>query len=382
MSDNCLTSQKLIVFLSVAGSLCGQALPKITSPIDGTVFQPGASFAVTVAIPTGFPVSQLAVTISDADVFQQLPPRPPFYTTVSLSEDIKPGDYELSLSYFVPGNIHTLNPIKIKVERPDRPITVTPDLTTLNMAPGQKYPLKIIALYNGQARVYVTRSTLTTFVSSASTIATVSVDGVITAVKPGVATIIATNAGVAGSETTVNVVNPVTVSVYDNSFYAGREVECFGHLRDVSFGPLRWSVSPEELATISPKGILKAFGAPRKLQKILVTATSETFPEYHASLSMLLSPDLEIMLSPQTANVSRKRSAKFAASVIHDIHESQVSSVLWSISPNVGTVDDNGLYTAPALISAPLTIVVTAASTTDSSKRATAKILLTPEDDH
>ncbi len=46
----------------------------------------------------------------------------------------------------------------------------------------------------------------------------------------------------------------------------------------------------------------------------------------------------------------------------------------WSLSPNLGTIDASGLYTAPADIAWQRTVTVTATSQADATKTATARI--------
>lgn len=54
-------------------------------------------------------------------------------------------------------------------------------------------------------------------------------------------------------------------------------------------------------------------------------------------------------------------------------------TVTWSLSPDgVGTIDQNGLYTAPSSIPAQQTVTVTATSTTDSTQSAGANVILFP----
>ncbi|MBV9744112.1 MAG: Ig-like domain-containing protein, partial [Acidobacteriia bacterium] len=54
------------------------------------------------------------------------------------------------------------------------------------------------------------------------------------------------------------------------------------------------------------------------------------------------------------------------------------NSATWTLSPNIGTISSTGLYTPPALIPTQTTITVTATSTVDNTKSATASIILTP----
>ena len=60
------------------------------------------------------------------------------------------------------------------------------------------------------------------------------------------------------------------------------------------------------------------------------------------------------------------------------LQNSSDQTVTWSLSPQLGTVDSNGLYTAPQSISAAQDVILTATSVTDPQKFATAKITLIP----
>ena len=51
-------------------------------------------------------------------------------------------------------------------------------------------------------------------------------------------------------------------------------------------------------------------------------------------------------------------------------------AVTWSISPQLGTIDTNGIYTAPALINSAAKVTVTATSVSDPTKSSTATISL------
>lgn len=78
-------------------------------------------------------------------------------------------------------------------------------------------------------------------------------------------------------------------------------------------------------------------------------------------------------VNPASASLSAGQSAQFNAVVSGVSNE----SVTWSINPAIGTVA-NGVYTAPAVINSLQAVTLTATSIADSSKTASATIILTP----
>lgn len=61
------------------------------------------------------------------------------------------------------------------------------------------------------------------------------------------------------------------------------------------------------------------------------------------------------------------------------VNGSSNPTILWSILPNVGTIDQRGLYTAPPILTAPQTVTIKAASAADPTKSATAMVTLLPK---
>ncbi|MBL8230291.1 MAG: hypothetical protein JNL98_17510 [Bryobacterales bacterium] len=82
-----------------------------------------------------------------------------------------------------------------------------------------------------------------------------------------------------------------------------------------------------------------------------------------------------ISVSPGTVTLSPSQSQQFTAAV-----SGQTSTaVTWTISPpNIGAITPGGLYTAPASIAAQTTVTVTATSTEDTSRVATATVIVRP----
>ena len=78
-----------------------------------------------------------------------------------------------------------------------------------------------------------------------------------------------------------------------------------------------------------------------------------------------------LSISPATSVLTFSQTQQFTAG-----GGAQGGGVSWSISPNVGTISANGLYTAPSLVNAIQVITVTATSLADSNISATATITL------
>ena len=80
-------------------------------------------------------------------------------------------------------------------------------------------------------------------------------------------------------------------------------------------------------------------------------------------------------VSPATASLSAGQIQQFTATVSGG---SGNTAVTWTLSPNVGTISNSGLYTAPAAVTSQQTVTVTATSVADTSRSAMAAITLSP----
>src|SRR6185369_766388 len=78
-------------------------------------------------------------------------------------------------------------------------------------------------------------------------------------------------------------------------------------------------------------------------------------------------------LNPLNATLTPSQSKQFTATVTGGSN----TAVVWSMTPLVGSLS-NGLYTAPAVISTPQTVTITASSVADSSRFGSAIIQLVP----
>jgi hypothetical protein len=79
---------------------------------------------------------------------------------------------------------------------------------------------------------------------------------------------------------------------------------------------------------------------------------------------------VSIVVFPSTASLGPSQSQQFSATVTG----SGNTSVTWSVSPSVGSINSNGLYMAPAVIGTAQSVTVRATSQADPSKSATATV--------
>ncbi len=92
----------------------------------------------------------------------------------------------------------------------------------------------------------------------------------------------------------------------------------------------------------------------------------------YGPLDIRYSPTVSV--SPSSASLYAAQSQQFTATMTANGN----TSVTWSLNPVVGSISSTGLYTAPASITNPQTITVTATSVTNSTWSGTATITLNP----
>lgn len=135
-----------------------------------------------------------------------------------------------------------------------------------------------------------------------------------------------------------------------------------------------WSITPPGMGTIDSDG---HYASPLTIppgQTATVTATSVADNTKSASAHIALLPSVVVSVTPATATLRRSQTQRFAATVTYATD----TTVTWSISPNVGTIDASGLYTAPATITSQQTVTVTALSRADNWTTGAATITLLP----
>src|ERR1700687_3259480 len=127
--------------------------------------------------------------------------------------------------------------------------------------------------------------------------------------------------------------------------------------------------SPTPVSTVD--GTYQAPSTINGPQAVTLVARSVADPSKAASATIYLNSTVGIAVTPSSISAGAGESTAFQASIGGTYN----TSVTWSLNPPVGTIA-NGMYQAPATISALQTIILTAASLADPSKTAQSSITL------
>ena len=111
---------------------------------------------------------------------------------------------------------------------------------------------------------------------------------------------------------------------------------------------------------------------------VKATSTVDTTKSGTATVYVGSSSPVKVTVSPTSANVPVNQSKQFSATVTGATN----TAVNWSVSgigcagPSCGTVDNTGLYTAPAIAPAPASVNVTATALADPTRSASATVTI------
>jgi len=253
-------------------------------------------------------------------------------------------------------------------------ITVTVSPAAVSLSAGQSQAFS--AAVSGTSQTGVTWSL-------GSPVGTIDpAKGVYTAPAPITAsqkvTVIATSVSqptASGSATvTLNPSAPITVTVSPSTVTLGpSQTQLFTASLVNSTNGVTWSISPQ-MGAIDSTGL---YTAPPTVSSngatVRVTAASVDDPTKTGTATITLqpAPTVTVTVSPATVSLSNGQTQQFSAAVTN-----AAPGVTWSISPQLGTIDPTGFYSAPALVSGSQTVTVTATLVADASKSGTAKITL------
>lgn len=170
-----------------------------------------------------------------------------------------------------------------------------------------------------------------------------------------------------GHTLTVNAPISVTVSPATAALVASRTQQF------VANTAVTWTISPNT-GSINTSGLYTAPPSISSQQSVTVTAASIADPTKTASAAVMLYPPVaNLSLTPSSQNLFAGGTQQFTA-LSGGI---ATSNVTWSLSPATGTVSA-GLYTAPAAVPSQTSVKVTATSTIDPTKSASATVSLGP----
>ncbi|MGA2649953.1 MAG: DUF2341 domain-containing protein [Terracidiphilus sp.] len=182
---------------------------------------------------------------------------------------------------------------------------------------------------------------------------------------------------------TITLMPPVSVSVLPDmvSLPASGTQQFTAIVSNASNTAVTWSLNPVGVGTLSTTGLYTAPATISGQQTVFIIATSVADPSQSASATVTLGlaspppPILAIAVNPASADVYAGQTQQFTATVTNTSN----TAVSWSMSPaGVGSIDDTGLYTAPASITTEQTVTITATSQADSALTASASVTLVP----
>ncbi len=187
MQTKSLGSFLAAVVLAMGLGAQSQPSLQITSPSSGTIVNPGQTFTVSIT-SSGTTTFQSLFTIAKYPIgISTNATSTPAQVSVAIPLDIDCGIYFLMAEGIItPGQIVYSSSISIDVERPDLPTKLTASPRSLIIESlGEQTSVELRATFADNSVLHVTQSTLLTYSSSNTSVATVDSSGKITAVGPG-----------------------------------------------------------------------------------------------------------------------------------------------------------------------------------------------------
>ena len=167
---------------------------------------------------------------------------------------------------------------------------------------------------------------------------------------------------------------PSTVSLYASQF---QQFAVSGPGACSSAVAVTWTISPADAGTINTSGLYTAPSSIVAQQTVTATATSQADNSTIGSATVNLLPPVSVTVTPPSVTIIAGQTQQFTASVANASN----TAVAWTISPaGTGTIDQTGLYTAPSTgpVILDQVVTITATSQADSTKSATATVILAP----
>src|ERR1700687_549864 len=142
-----------------------------------------------------------------------------------------------------------------------------------------------------------------------------------------------------------------------------------------------WTLNDKPASdTMSPVGKISVDGLytapatiPNPAQTITVKATANADKKSNATATITLDSGIRVTVIPATATVGTGETFAFSVSVSND----PTKSVTWSVKEtNAGTIDANGIFTAPATVPSPATATIIATSKIDTTRTGSATVTI------
>lgn len=181
---------------------------------------------------------------------------------------------------------------------------------------------------------------------------------------------------ITGSTTVSVTVSPASVSIA-----TGKTQQFKASVINSSDTAVTWQVDGvtggnSTVGTIDATGLYTAPVAVPSPAVVTVTAVSHADPTQTATaqVTIVAASSVQVSVTPGTVLVDAGKTQQFRANVLG----SKNTAVTWQVNgvaggnATVGTIDDNGMFTAPTAVPSPGTVTVTAVATADATRTATA----------
>jgi hypothetical protein len=191
----------LIAGFMAVPSFAQLKLVNILSPSSGVVVRPGQTIMISVTADAS--VEKLAllgqnplgvgVVVSSAGTGVVVRGRGeslPIQFQLQIPSDIQPGTYQVTAITPVSGGEMVSDALTLDVERAEEPLRTWTEPFAIQVAqPGDRIPVRVLGTFADGSKEELTRSKKTTYTSGDLQVATVSADGMVTAIGPGKTTI-------------------------------------------------------------------------------------------------------------------------------------------------------------------------------------------------
>ncbi len=249
-------------------------------------------------------------------------------------------------------------------------VSVNPPTVSLGVAQQQAFITTVTGSTNTAVNWTVSPKNVGTFVNGTYT-------APLTITSAQTITITATSQAdpTKSASATVNLVPVVGVSINPPtvSLGVGQQQAFVTSVTGSTNSGVSWTVSPNNAGTL----VNGTYTAPSIIdapQVVIITATTQADPTKSASATINLVPVVGITMTPAIVTLAANKSQILTVAVTGTSN----TGVTWTISPaNIGTLL-NGVYTAPAIVTAPQLITITATSLADPTQSAISLITLMP----
>jgi len=168
-------------------------------------------------------------------------------------------------------------------------------------------------------------------------------------------------------QSTVSVsLNPASVSLT-----GGKTQQFAAQVTGSTNTTVTWSMSPAA-GSLSTAGLYTAPATIAAASTVTVKAASVADSSKFTTAVVTLTPQaaVSVSLTPASVSLTAGKTQQFVAQVTGSTN----TAVTWSLSPAIGTISSTGTYLAPASVSSPVSVTVTATSVADPTRKATAVI--------